>query len=166
MDPWLLLVRWSGFMSIFQNKTSPSSLIDLGNILEQQTSIGISSSNDSKTVVYVGREGEGVIGAIALSDTLCHDARSTVDRFRYASRSSDVFNQNVNIVRRGKRKGVEKTPGWQMLVGRYMPKLVWAADNPSSWTLNVKIKIVSRTPCGVVAVEAKRAQANWAVFDK
>ncbi|KAF9591354.1 hypothetical protein IFM89_003977 [Coptis chinensis] len=83
---------------------------DLGNILKQQTSIGISSSNDSKTVVYVGREGEGVIGAITISDTLRHDARSTLDR-----------------------KGVEKTPGWPMLVGRYMPKLVWAVDNPGSW---------------------------------
>ncbi|KAF9616981.1 hypothetical protein IFM89_033051 [Coptis chinensis] len=66
----------------FQNKTSPSALIDLGNILKQQTSIGISSSNDSKTVVYVGREGEGVIGAIAISDTLRYDARSTVDRLQ------------------------------------------------------------------------------------
>uniref|UniRef100_A0A2P2KHH3 Protein kinase domain-containing protein n=1 Tax=Rhizophora mucronata TaxID=61149 RepID=A0A2P2KHH3_RHIMU len=32
--------------------------------------------------------------------------------------------------------------------------------------INVKIKIVSGAPCGAVAVEAKRAQANWVVLDK
>ncbi|XP_038985230.1 inactive protein kinase SELMODRAFT_444075-like isoform X2 [Phoenix dactylifera] len=32
--------------------------------------------------------------------------------------------------------------------------------------INVKIKIVSRSPCGVVAAESKRAQANWVVLDK
>ncbi|KAF9591892.1 hypothetical protein IFM89_009500 [Coptis chinensis] len=85
--------------------------ISLAWAIKAQSSFKVSSSNDSKTVVYVGREGEGVIGAITISDTLRHDARSTLDR-----------------------KGVEKTPGWPMLVGRYMPKLVWAVDNPGSWT--------------------------------
>ncbi|CAN0881714.1 Inactive protein kinase SELMODRAFT_444075 [Linum grandiflorum] len=32
--------------------------------------------------------------------------------------------------------------------------------------INVKIKIVSGSPCGAVAVEAKKAQANWVVLDK
>ncbi|PPD92267.1 hypothetical protein GOBAR_DD10811 [Gossypium barbadense] len=32
--------------------------------------------------------------------------------------------------------------------------------------INVKIKIVSGSPCGAVAVEAKRAQAGWVVLDK
>ncbi|KAK1285999.1 hypothetical protein QJS10_CPB20g00537 [Acorus calamus] len=32
--------------------------------------------------------------------------------------------------------------------------------------INVKIKIVSGSPCGAVVVEAKRAQANWVVLDK
>ncbi|VFR00185.1 unnamed protein product [Cuscuta campestris] len=32
--------------------------------------------------------------------------------------------------------------------------------------VNVKIKIVSGSPCGAVAAEAKRTQANWVVFDK
>ncbi|KAF8388841.1 hypothetical protein HHK36_025521 [Tetracentron sinense] len=32
--------------------------------------------------------------------------------------------------------------------------------------VNVKIKIVSGSPCGAVAAEAKRAQANWVVLDK
>ncbi|PIA42938.1 hypothetical protein AQUCO_02000410v1 [Aquilegia coerulea] len=66
----------------FRNKTSPSDLIDLKDMLKRQTSIGMSSSNHSKTVVYVGREGEGVIGAIAISDTLRQDARSTVKRLQ------------------------------------------------------------------------------------
>ncbi|KAL5698638.1 P-type Cu(2+) transporter [Ranunculus cassubicifolius] len=66
----------------FQTKTTPSYLMDLKKSLEHQTSLGVSSSNHSKTVVYVGREGEGVIGAIAISDTLRQDARSTVDRLQ------------------------------------------------------------------------------------
>ncbi|XP_065866971.1 inactive protein kinase SELMODRAFT_444075-like [Euphorbia lathyris] len=32
--------------------------------------------------------------------------------------------------------------------------------------INVKIKIVSGSPCGAVAAEAKRIQANWVVLDK
>lgn len=32
--------------------------------------------------------------------------------------------------------------------------------------INVKIKIVSGSPCGAVAAETKRAQANWVVLDK
>ncbi|KAL6957504.1 non-specific serine,threonine protein kinase [Sarracenia purpurea var. burkii] len=32
--------------------------------------------------------------------------------------------------------------------------------------INVKIKIVTGSPCGAVAAEAKRAQANWVVLDK
>ncbi|CAH9132226.1 unnamed protein product [Cuscuta epithymum] len=32
--------------------------------------------------------------------------------------------------------------------------------------INVKIKIVSGSPCGAVAAEAKRTQANWVIFDK
>jgi len=32
--------------------------------------------------------------------------------------------------------------------------------------INVKIKIVSGSPCGAVAAEAKKAQANWVVLDK
>ncbi|XP_010267001.1 PREDICTED: inactive protein kinase SELMODRAFT_444075-like [Nelumbo nucifera] len=32
--------------------------------------------------------------------------------------------------------------------------------------INVKIKIVSGSPCGAVAAEAKRVQANWVVLDK
>ncbi|KAJ6743350.1 ATP7 ISOFORM B [Salix viminalis] len=43
---------------------------------------GMSSSSYSKTVVYVGREGEGIIGAIAISDGLRHDAESTVIRLQ------------------------------------------------------------------------------------
>lgn len=32
--------------------------------------------------------------------------------------------------------------------------------------VNVKIKIVSGSPCGAVAAEAKKTQSNWVVLDK
>lgn len=32
--------------------------------------------------------------------------------------------------------------------------------------INVKIKIVSGSPCGAVAAEANRIQASWVVLDK
>jgi Cu2+-exporting ATPase len=41
-----------------------------------------STSSSSQTVIYVGREGEGIIGAISISDNLRHDAQSTVNRLR------------------------------------------------------------------------------------
>ncbi len=63
----------------FQTRTSSSDLMNLEHAVMQDSS-GISLSNYSKTVVYVGREGEGIIGAIAISDSLRHDAKSTVTR--------------------------------------------------------------------------------------
>lgn len=45
-----------------------------------QSSKGVAYSNYSKTIVYVGREGEGIIGAIAVSDSLRHDAKFTLNR--------------------------------------------------------------------------------------
>lgn len=64
----------------FQRRTSSSDLMNLERAVMQDSSIGISLSSHSKTVVYVGREGEGIIGAIAISDSLRLDARSTVTR--------------------------------------------------------------------------------------
>ncbi|KAI7754424.1 hypothetical protein M8C21_006837, partial [Ambrosia artemisiifolia] len=40
--------------------------------------------------------------------------------------------------------------------------LVWALTH----VINVKIKIVSGSPCGAVAAEAKKIQASWVVLDK
>ncbi|KAL9678794.1 hypothetical protein QQ045_016645 [Rhodiola kirilowii] len=40
-----------------------------------------SSVNRSDTVVYVGREGEGIIGAISISDNLRQDSQSTISRY-------------------------------------------------------------------------------------
>lgn len=65
----------------FQKKSSLSDLMDLEDSVMRLSSNGIPSSNHSNTVVYVGREGEGVIGAIAISDSLRLDARSTVTRY-------------------------------------------------------------------------------------
>ncbi|KAL3586749.1 hypothetical protein D5086_013616 [Populus alba] len=62
----------------FQRRTGMSDLKDLETEVMYQSSEGMSSSSYSKTVVYVGREGEGIIGAVAISNGLCHDAESTV----------------------------------------------------------------------------------------
>ena len=61
----------------FQIKARPSDLMNLEHAVMHQSS---SPSNYSKTAVYVGREGEGVIGAIGISDSLRYDAESTVSR--------------------------------------------------------------------------------------
>lgn len=37
---------------------------------------------------------------------------------------------------------------------------------PSFLQINVKIKIVSSSPPGAVAAEAKKVQSNWVVLDK
>lgn len=65
----------------FNRRTSQSDIIELEHAVTDQSSKGALLSNHSKTVVYVGREGEGVIGAIAISDKLRHDAESTVTRY-------------------------------------------------------------------------------------
>ena len=61
----------------FQNKLSERELEDLQNRIETW------APNQSVSVAYVGREGEGVIGAITVSDTLRHDAKSTVSRYDF-----------------------------------------------------------------------------------
>ncbi|MBA0777654.1 hypothetical protein Gotri_005649 [Gossypium trilobum] len=63
----------------FQIKASPSDLMALEHAVMRQSS---SPSNYSKTAIYVGREGEGVIGAIGMSDSLRFDAESTVSRLQ------------------------------------------------------------------------------------
>ncbi|XP_052210348.1 copper-transporting ATPase PAA2, chloroplastic isoform X2 [Diospyros lotus] len=64
----------------FYQKADLADIMNLEQILMHPSSDGISSSEHSKTVVYVGREGEGVIGAIAISDNLRHDAVYTINR--------------------------------------------------------------------------------------
>ncbi|KAA8546245.1 hypothetical protein F0562_003016 [Nyssa sinensis] len=66
----------------FQQTKNVSDLMNLEQSVMNQSSEGRSSPNKSKTVVYVGREGEGVIGAIAISDTLRHDAKTTINRLQ------------------------------------------------------------------------------------
>lgn len=63
----------------FQAKANVSDLSNLEQTV-RQSSEGITPSSYSKTIVYVGREGEGIIGAIAISDSLRHDAEFTVNR--------------------------------------------------------------------------------------
>ncbi|XP_059453032.1 copper-transporting ATPase PAA2, chloroplastic [Corylus avellana] len=66
----------------FNRRTSTADIMNLEHAVMQHSSKGISLANCSKTVVYVGREGEGIIGAIAISDSLRHDAESTVTRLQ------------------------------------------------------------------------------------
>lgn len=68
----------------FKTRMDPSALMNLEHALMNHSS-GASSSKYSKTVVYVGREGEGIIGAIAISDIVREDAESTVMRYLYFS---------------------------------------------------------------------------------
>ncbi|KAE9586893.1 putative cu(2+)-exporting ATPase [Lupinus albus] len=65
----------------FQTRVNPSGLMNLEHTLMNHSS-NTTSSNYSKTVVYVGREGEGIIGAIAISDIVREDAESTVTRLK------------------------------------------------------------------------------------
>ncbi|XP_031277328.1 copper-transporting ATPase PAA2, chloroplastic isoform X2 [Pistacia vera] len=66
----------------FQKRTHFSDLMNLEHTISNQSSDWASSSNYSNTVVYVGCEGEGIIGTIAISDSLRHDAESTVSRLQ------------------------------------------------------------------------------------
>ncbi|XP_010936926.1 copper-transporting ATPase PAA2, chloroplastic [Elaeis guineensis] len=65
----------------FQNKASHAELMDLENRIACLSST-VTSSDHSTSIIFVGREGEGIIGAIAISDILRHDAKSTVDRLQ------------------------------------------------------------------------------------
>lgn len=65
----------------FQQRKNLSDLLNLEQSVKQKSSKGSSPSNNSQTVVYVGKEGEGVIGAIAISDNLRQDAESTINRY-------------------------------------------------------------------------------------
>lgn len=63
----------------FQTRTNISDITNLEHSINQ-SSKGVTHSDYSKTVVYVGREGEGIIGAIAVSDSLRQDAKFTLSR--------------------------------------------------------------------------------------
>ncbi|CAF1775067.1 unnamed protein product [Brassica napus] len=64
----------------FHKKNDSSDVVKLENYLDRKLSSTSLTSRYSKTVVYVGREGEGIIGAIAISDCLRKDAEFTVAR--------------------------------------------------------------------------------------
>ncbi|KAH0649588.1 hypothetical protein KY285_034836 [Solanum tuberosum] len=67
----------------FQQKTDLSDLMTLEQSVMHKSLQDSQSSNHSTTVVYVGREGEGVIGAIAIYDKLREDAESTISRLQH-----------------------------------------------------------------------------------
>ena len=72
-----------------EGKKNQVDLTCLEHALIQELSKENPSLNKSETMVYVGREGEGVIGAIAISDALRHDAKVTISR--YISSVSGLF---------------------------------------------------------------------------
>ncbi|KAL9227217.1 hypothetical protein vseg_002937 [Gypsophila vaccaria] len=63
----------------FETKKDPSDISCLERLVHASAK-STASLDKSETVVYVGREGEGVIGVISISDTLRHDAEVTVRR--------------------------------------------------------------------------------------
>ncbi|KAL5559543.1 hypothetical protein UlMin_035754 [Ulmus minor] len=65
----------------FQAKTSRSDVLSLEDAI-CQSSKEVAYPDHSRTVVYVGREGEGIIGAIAVSDSLRRDAKFTISRLQ------------------------------------------------------------------------------------
>lgn len=69
------------------HKNAPSESLPAGlAMLEKQLSrilinkLGSTSVSESKTTVYVGMEGVGIIGAIAVTDNLREDAKLTIQR--------------------------------------------------------------------------------------
>ncbi|KAF3775796.1 Copper-transporting ATPase [Nymphaea thermarum] len=66
----------------FKQWARQSDLADLDNCLRNRLQTGDSPSSNSESIVYVGCEGEGVIGAITVSDTLRTDAKSTIYRIQ------------------------------------------------------------------------------------
>lgn len=64
----------------FQRRADVAALTRLQNDVKHNLSNGASLVSYSNTIVYVGREGEGIIGAIAVSDNLRDDAGYTVSR--------------------------------------------------------------------------------------
>ncbi|XP_023636445.1 copper-transporting ATPase PAA2, chloroplastic isoform X2 [Capsella rubella] len=69
----------------FLKKNDSSDMVKLECFLDHKLSSTSSTSRYSKTVVYVGREGEGIIGAIAISDCLRQDAEFTVASYSCSS---------------------------------------------------------------------------------
>lgn len=65
----------------FRYKSSELDLKNLQARIAELSSDKASASDYSNSVAYVGREGEGVIGAIAVSDILRQDAKSTISRY-------------------------------------------------------------------------------------
>ncbi|KAL1204253.1 Copper-transporting ATPase PAA2 [Cardamine amara subsp. amara] len=83
IDGRLVAVGALGWVSDrFLIKNDSSDVVKLESYLDHKLSSTSSTSRYSKTVVYVGREGEGIIGAIAISDCLRQDAEFTVARLQ------------------------------------------------------------------------------------
>lgn len=91
----------------FQQRTNSSDLKRLERSVISQSSVTSSSSNHSSTVVYVGREGEGIIGAIAISDNLRPDAKSTITRYclLFTRQNRTQSSPHLTLVHKNLRNG-------------------------------------------------------------
>lgn len=65
----------------FQIRITETALTDLEEYVIRLSSSGMSEINHSRSIVYVGHEGQGIIGAIVICDTLREDAQLTVGRY-------------------------------------------------------------------------------------
>nr|CAD1838016.1 unnamed protein product [Ananas comosus var. bracteatus] len=99
----------------FQQKASLNELMDLELRVAMDSPNMESSSNHSKSIVYVGREGEGIIGAIAISDVLRDDAKSTVERYSLNIQAPGKGNQNNPPI--GDRKEAVASVGKMVGIG-------------------------------------------------
>lgn len=66
----------------FEGRICPSHLMTLQLDIEDEIS-NDTFADYSKSVVYIGREGEGIIGAISVSDRLRVDAEHSVARYEF-----------------------------------------------------------------------------------
>ncbi|KAI4376451.1 hypothetical protein MLD38_014212 [Melastoma candidum] len=66
----------------FDKRSDLTQIMRLEEEVLQQSAKWTSLSEDSQTVVYVGRENKGIIGAISIADKLRPDAKSTVARLK------------------------------------------------------------------------------------
>ncbi|WOL11582.1 copper-transporting ATPase PAA2, chloroplastic [Canna indica] len=93
----------------FHRKASQSELFDLENRLGCLSSSMKTSSNQSQSVVYVGKEGEGIVGAIAISDVLRQDAKTTVSKLQRLGISTVLVSgdREEAVASVGKMVGIE-----------------------------------------------------------
>ncbi|GJV40091.1 copper-transporting ATPase PAA2, chloroplastic [Tanacetum coccineum] len=91
----------------FHHKKDISDIMNMEQDVMRKSSEGRSSSNYSQTVVFIGREGEGIIGAIGISDNLRQDAESTVKRKKTKGERIEETPDRIEKIRRREEQIVQ-----------------------------------------------------------